>query len=99
MGIGRKGKQCETKNIIKNYSKYIINFIEENTEQKEKILKSLNVDVSEFDQNLKKIKGNIYSIVELREFWTTSKFSKVFRIFSEVYLRKHSLNHIFNSRI
>ena len=29
MGIGRKGKQCETKNIIKNYSKYIINFIEE----------------------------------------------------------------------
>ena len=46
-------------------------------------------------------KDRINTIAELRSLWIEeeNEFAKALRILSTIYLRKHSLNHIFNSRV
>lgn len=47
------------------------------------------------------LKGKINSISELRSLWIESenKYAKIFRIASNLYLKRYSLEHIFNSRV
>lgn len=92
-------KPCETKNMIKNYSKSILNFIRRNAHFRQKVLSKFHISEQVFLHHLEQIKESIYSIAELRALWTTNEYSQVLRIFSEAYLRKHSLEHIFNSRV
>ena len=66
-----------------------------------KVLKHLNISLEEFEDTFLKFKGKIYSISELRELWTldSSSLAKAFRIFSQEYLQKHALGHIYHSRV
>lgn len=44
-------------------------------------------------------KKRINTIADLRYLWMEYKYSKCMRILSNLFLRKYSLNYIFNSRI
>jgi hypothetical protein len=54
-----------------------------------------------FIQIIQHYKSRLKTIADLRDFWSDSQnsYSKICRILSIIYLRKHSLQHIFNSRI
>jgi hypothetical protein len=45
------------------------------------------------------IKKRINTIADLRRLWIDYKYAKCMRIISNLFLRKYSLNYIFNSRI
>lgn len=65
------------------------------------ILHDFNFIPSQFYEMLFSYKDKINTIAELRSLWIEeeNKFAKVLRILSAIYLRKYSLNHIFNSRV
>jgi hypothetical protein len=50
-------------------------------------------------EEFKMSKRNINTIADLRELWTTGKYSREMRILSNLFLRKYSLKYIFNSRV
>jgi hypothetical protein len=91
----------ESKNIPKNYSKAIINFIKRNETFRRRVLRHLGVDEKSFMESLEKLGGQLSSIAQLQWLWGDSDnpFGKVYRVLSMEYLRKHSLAYIFNSRV
>lgn len=44
-------------------------------------------------------RNHIHTISAIRYLWQNHPFAKAFRILSCEYLRKHNLQHIFNSRV
>lgn len=48
---------------------------------------------------LRRKKKNINTIADLRSLWTESRYSQEIRMLSCLFLRKHSLQYIFNSRV
>lgn len=50
-------------------------------------------------EELRKKKKGINTIADLRSLWTESRFSREIRILSCLFLRKYSLQYIFNSRV
>lgn len=91
----------ESKNIPKNYGKAILNFIRRNEQLAISLLEYLKIDYNEFINSLRRLRGKLNTISELRSLWINSenKFAKAYRILSAEYLRKHSLSYIFNSRV
>ena len=91
----------ETKNVIKNFSKSLFRFIQKHRVYVSRVLKSLNIKEEEFQKVFQRFRGKIYTIIELKLLWLEegNEFDKAFRIISLEYLRKHSLNHVFNSRV
>lgn len=48
---------------------------------------------------MKERKRTINTIADLRNLWIDYKYAKEMRLLSNLFLRKYSLNYIFNSRI
>ena len=96
----RKNKSLnETKNIPKNFGKAIITFIYKN---KKEFMMKLEIPEAEFDHMvllIKHKKKTINTISELRELWSDFPYAKEIRKLSNLFLRKHGVKHIFNSRI
>jgi len=57
------------------------------------------LNYNEFWKKLKEKKQSLYTIAELRAWWTDEKFGKPMRMISNLFFRKYSLSYIFNSRI
>lgn len=91
----------ETKNVIKNFSKSLFRFIQKHRVYVSRVLDHLGVKEEEFQSVFQKFRGRIYTIMELKLLWLSegNQFHRAFRIISLEYLRKHSLNHVFNSRV
>lgn len=89
----------ETKNIPKNFGKAIIIFIEKNPELLNEILEMHGVNHQSLMGRLKNLKKKINTIADLRNLWASEPESKCLRIISNLFLRKHSLHYIYNSRI
>lgn len=87
----------ETKNIPKNYGKAMITFILERSDWIKMRLGSHIHD--ELLGELRQRKSKINSIIHLKDLWTNSKYSREFRILSNLFLRKYSFGYIFNSRV
>jgi hypothetical protein len=83
----------EFKNIPKNYSKAIINFIKKNRELARRVLVKIGEDYDEFMAAPKSLGGHVYTIAQLQWFWSgpNNPFAEAYRILSSEYLRKHSL--------
>ncbi len=91
----------ETKNVIKNFSKSLFRFIQKQRVYVSRVLSHLNIKEEEFQKVFQQFRGKIYTIRELKLLWLNEGniFDTAFRIISSEYLRKHSLNHVFNSRV
>jgi hypothetical protein len=65
------------------------------------VLAHFGVDPVDFETSLEYFKKHISSIADLRSLWVDEEnnFSKVYRVLSKEYIRKHSLSYIFNSRV
>ena len=76
-------------------------FIRRNEEMTNRVLEMMSINLEEFVGVVQSYKGNINSILELRSLWVDDvhPYGKAFRVLSNIYLKKHSLEHIFNSRI
>lgn len=57
------------------------------------------VDYDELLGDLKKKKKSINTIADLRGLWSNYRFAKCMRVITFVFLRKHALKYIFDSRI
>lgn len=55
-------KTTETKNIIKNYAKSILNFIKRNVQARRRLLRQFKIEETEFMKVHEQYKGNIHSI-------------------------------------
>ncbi len=95
------GRVSESKNIPKNYGKAIITFIRKNEDFTRRVLARLGMEYSAFMRNLRGLRSNLNTISQLRAIWMEeeNEFAKAYRILSIEYLRKHSLEYIFNSRV
>lgn len=91
----------ETKNIPKNYGKQLIAFIKKERNLTKRVLESLgsNHTPEQLNFDLKRKKRGLNRIADLRKIWSEGVFSKEVRILTEVFLKKHSLQWIFNSRL
>ena len=95
----------DTKNIPKNFGSAICTYIKKNSPRVKKILQLRKLSYPRFMEITKKMKEDISSIHDLREVWNSSEedcdveYKACFRIFSQEFIRRHSLNHIFTSRI
>lgn len=74
-------------------------FVRKNDKFMDKLSKHLQIPKIELTSFVEATEGKINTIIELREIWTTSKFSKAWRIISSHFLRQHYPKHIFHSRI
>lgn len=97
----KSGKSSESKNVPKNFSKAILLFMKKKQNMVKAIVELDGVDFQEFMKQTMVLKGKINSISELRSLWIESdnKYAKAFRIISNLYLKRYSLHHIFNSRV
>ncbi len=50
-------------------------------------------------EDLRKKKKSINTIADLRNLWSKYKYAKCMRVITSVFLRKHALSYIFDSRI
>jgi hypothetical protein len=57
------------------------------------------VPFDDFINEMIEMKKTINTIADLRRLWIDYKYSRCMRIISNLFLRKYSLNYIFNSRI
>jgi hypothetical protein len=97
----------ETKNIPKNYGKAILSFIQRNTAAYKDILvpilKSGGLSVNDLLLFIKRHKRQVNSISYLKLIWghkdESNPITKCVRILSFIFLRKHCLAYIFNSRV
>lgn len=64
-----------------------------------KVLSHLNIDDSEFLEEVHMYRNHIHTISAIRYLWQHHPFCQAFRILSCEYLRKYNLEHIFNSRV
>ncbi len=90
----------ETKNIPKNFGKAILAFIQKH----KKIVKTImdkykSGTAKELIDYLELRKKEITTIADLRSLWIDNPYAQVIRTLSCVFLRKYSLNYIFNSRV
>lgn len=89
----------ETKNIPKNYGKAIITFIERNRQRVNRLCEGRDYCYADIIGEFRHRKRNINTIEHLRELWLSSRYAREMRILSNLFLRKHALQYIFNSRI
>ena len=92
----------ETKNIPKNYGKAIISFIERNEKLVRRVLHIADTnDYNSFMNTIRQKKRKVNSIADLRSLWVDEEnpFAKTTRILSGIFLKRHSLSYIFNSRV
>lgn len=97
----------ETKNIPKNYGKAILSFIQKNIQKYIYIIKPIlqrgKLTISDLLLHIKKHKKEVNSINYLKEMWgyqdQSNPILKCIRILSYVFMRKHCLSYIFNSRV
>ena len=99
---GSKKIKNETKNIPKNYGKAIISFIERNEKLVRRVLNTTDSnDYNAFMNTIRQKKRKVNSIADLRSLWVDEEnpFGKATRILSGIFLKRHSLSYIFNSRV
>ena len=94
-----KSYKNETKNIAKNYGKAILTFIRKNNKKVRNVLNLCEISYKDFTCMIKREKKTLNTIEKLRNLWTNETFGKCMRIISNLFLRRSSLKHIFNSRI
>jgi len=63
------------------------------------IFEKYDIPLKDFQKMISKEKKSLKTIKDLRNMWTHNVYGKVMRIMSNIYFRKMSLKHIFNSRI
>ena len=66
---------------------------------RKKLLASCGIPENEFLDAIYEFRDQIHTISAVRYLWQNHPFSKAFRILSCEYLRKHNLQHVFNSRV
>lgn len=92
----------ETKNIPKNYGKAIISFIERNEAVVRRVVAAAgDNNYAGFMATIRLKKRKVNSIADLRSLWLDEEnpFAQATRILSSIFLKKHSLPYIFNSRV
>ncbi len=89
----------DTKNIPKNFGKAIINFYEKNPALMKRITQVNEVDYKELLEELTKLKPKLNTISDLRKLWVDHEQAKCLRVISELFLRRHCMHYIFNSRV
>lgn len=63
------------------------------------LLNDIGVTFEKFLEEFRERKKHINTIADLREMWVEGPFCREMRILSNLFLRKHSLRYIFNSRV
>jgi hypothetical protein len=63
------------------------------------VLGNSSVTYDELLEEFKTRKKHINTIADLRSLWTDGKFCREMRILSYLFLRKHAMQYIFNSRV
>lgn len=76
-------------------------FIERNKDLTHRVLEYLQIEDGDFETSMKYFNEHMGSIADLRSLWLerNNQFAKAYRILSKEYLRKHSLEYTFNSRV
>lgn len=97
----------ETKNIPKNYGKAMLSFIQKNIRKYSDLVKPIlsasNQNVVDLLLSVRRHKKEVNSINYLKLIWghgqQADPIFKCIRIMSNIFMRKHCLEYIFNSRI
>ena len=58
-------------------------------------------NIEDFEEYIVRFKNKVNTIADLRSLWLQkqTRYAKVLRVLSQIYVRKHFFGHIFNSRI